>query len=166
MVRTIGAFIDFNPVKHPHNTHDIPEQLRLTVGSLHGWIIDRFIFKQLSGWSRIESARALLSILSCQPSGMNWEQKIVDFWPLQCSISSKRSLCSWTEVGIKRNSSRSKDKPKTKGDTDLDDYDYGEDEEPAGKEDLGEDAEKQRDDAHVDSILLLHYPVNLHQYWK
>ena len=26
-----------------------------------------------------------------------------------------------------------KNKPKTKGDTDLDDYDYGEDEEPAGK---------------------------------
>ena len=39
-----------------------------------------------------------------------------------------------------------KNKPKTKGDTDLDDYDYGEDEEPAGEEDLDEDAEEEMDD--------------------
>ena len=39
-----------------------------------------------------------------------------------------------------------KNKPKTKGDTDLNDYDYGEDEEPAGEEDLDEDAEEEMDD--------------------
>ena len=39
-----------------------------------------------------------------------------------------------------------KNKPKTKGDTDLDDYDYGEDEEPAGEEDLDEDSEAVMDD--------------------
>ena len=39
-----------------------------------------------------------------------------------------------------------KNKPKTKGDTDLDDYDYGEDEETAGEEDLDEDAEEEMDD--------------------
>ena len=39
-----------------------------------------------------------------------------------------------------------KNKPKPKGDTDLDDYDYGEDEEPAGEEDLDEDAEEEMDD--------------------
>ena len=39
-----------------------------------------------------------------------------------------------------------KNKPKTKGDTDLDDYDYGEDEEPTGEEDLDEDAEEEMDD--------------------
>ena len=39
-----------------------------------------------------------------------------------------------------------KNKPKTKGNTDLDDYDYGEDEEPAGEEDLDEDAEEEMDD--------------------
>ena len=39
-----------------------------------------------------------------------------------------------------------KNKPKTKGDTDLDDYDYGEDEEPTGEEDLHEDAEEEMDD--------------------
>ena len=39
-----------------------------------------------------------------------------------------------------------KNKPKTKGDTDLDDYDYGEDEEPAGEENLDEDAEEEMDD--------------------
>ena len=39
-----------------------------------------------------------------------------------------------------------KNKPKTKGDTDLDDYDYGEDEETAGEEDLDEDAEEETDD--------------------
>ena len=39
-----------------------------------------------------------------------------------------------------------KNKPKTKGDTDLDDYDYGEDEEPTGEEDLDEDAEEEIDD--------------------
>lgn len=33
-----------------------------------------------------------------------------------------------------------KNKPKTKGNTDLDDYDYGEDEEPAGEEEFSEDA--------------------------
>ena len=39
-----------------------------------------------------------------------------------------------------------KNKPKTKGDTDLDDYDYGEDEETAGEEDLDEDAEEEMAD--------------------
>lgn len=33
-----------------------------------------------------------------------------------------------------------KNKPKTKGNTDLDEYDYGEDEEPAGEEEFSEDA--------------------------
>lgn len=42
--------------------------------------------------SRIESARALPPSLSCQPSGMNWEQKIVDAWPHRYSINSRRSL--------------------------------------------------------------------------
>ena len=42
--------------------------------------------------SRIESARALPPSRSCQPSGMNWEQKIVDARPHRYSISSKRSL--------------------------------------------------------------------------
>ena len=32
-----------------------------------------------------------------------------------------------------------KNKPKTKGDTDLDDYDYGEDEEPAGEENMDDE---------------------------
>lgn len=39
-----------------------------------------------------------------------------------------------------------KNKPKTKGDTDLDDYDYGEDEEPAEEEELDEDTEEEMDD--------------------
>lgn len=39
--------------------------------------------------SRIESARALPPGLSSQPSGMNWEQKIVDVWPHRYSISSR-----------------------------------------------------------------------------
>lgn len=39
-----------------------------------------------------------------------------------------------------------KQKPKTKGSDNLDDYDYGEDEEPAGEEDLDEDAEEEMDD--------------------
>lgn len=39
-----------------------------------------------------------------------------------------------------------KNKPKTKGDIDLDDYDYGEDEEPAGEEDLNEGAEEEMND--------------------
>ena len=34
-----------------------------------------------------------------------------------------------------------KNKPKTKGNTDLDEYDYGEDEEPAGEEEFSEDAD-------------------------
>ena len=34
-----------------------------------------------------------------------------------------------------------KNKPKTKGSTDLDEYDYGEDEEPAGEEEFSEDAD-------------------------
>ena len=39
-----------------------------------------------------------------------------------------------------------RNKPKTKGSDNLDDYDYGEDEEPAGEEDLDEDAEEEMDD--------------------
>lgn len=39
-----------------------------------------------------------------------------------------------------------KNKPKTKGNTDLDDYDYGEDEEPSGEENLDEDTEEEMDD--------------------
>lgn len=39
-----------------------------------------------------------------------------------------------------------KQKPKTKGSDNLDDYDYGEDEEPTGEEDLDEDAEEEMDD--------------------
>ena len=39
-----------------------------------------------------------------------------------------------------------KQKPKTKGSDNLDDYDYGEDEEPAGEENLDEDAEEEMDD--------------------
>lgn len=39
-----------------------------------------------------------------------------------------------------------KQKPKTKGSDNLDDYDYGEDEEPAGEENMDEDAEEEMDD--------------------
>lgn len=38
--------------------------------------------------------KALSPNLSCQPSGMNWEQKMVETWPQRYSISSNRSLCS------------------------------------------------------------------------
>lgn len=39
-----------------------------------------------------------------------------------------------------------RNEPKTKGSTDLDDYDYGEDEEPAGEEEFSEDADVEMSD--------------------
>lgn len=55
--------------------------------------------------SRIESARALPPSRSCQPSGRNCEQRIVEDSPQRISMSSNRSLCSVSLVGISRGGS-------------------------------------------------------------